>query len=134
MAEGLGIVKKENTVSTEKCECEYFFVAEIHCDGLRVRLRPQSLDGLVDHVGSDKAMAMGLLLEVARTLGQLGFVASREGVAQAELKVNDPMSILTGQQSLPWRVGTEGPPPTGLIRTMVCCEGHGSPYYCTARN
>jgi hypothetical protein len=75
-------------------------------------------------------MAMGLLLEVARTLGQLGFVASREGVAQEELKVNDPMKILTGEQTLPWRM--EAAESQGVLRTMYCCEGHGKPYYCAA--
>ena len=128
------ICKQGKTVNKEKCECDYFFVAEICCDGPRMRLRPQSLEGLREHVGHDKAMAMGLLLEVARTLGQLGFVASREGVMQEELKVGDPMNILTGQQSLPWRQAGEGAPSTRVVRTMSCCESHGRPYYCTAPN
>jgi hypothetical protein len=119
-------------MNKEDCECEYFFIADISCEGKRVRLRPQSLDGLRKHVGSDRAMAMGLLLEVARTLGQLGFVASREGVTQEELRVEDPMKILSGEQTIPWRLEIEGKESSGLLRTMSCCEGHGNPYYCTA--
>jgi hypothetical protein len=118
-------------MSVDDCDCEYFFVAEVSAEAFRVRLRPTSLEGLRAHVGNDKEMALGLLLEVARTLGQMGFVASREGVTQAELKVADPMKVLSGEQSLPWRLA-ENSDHKGI--TMYCCEGHGRPYYCTARN
>ena len=132
LASALPSQEREKTLNKEDCQCDYFFVAEISCEDKRVRLRPQSLEGLREHVGHDRAMAMGLLLEVARTLGQLGFVASREGVAQEELKVDDPMMILSGERTIPWRLEIEGQDYRGVLRTMYCCEGHGNPYYCTS--
>ncbi len=123
-------------MNEQDCGCQHFFLADIHVEGKRLRLQPKSLDGLVQHFGDDKKMAMGFLLEVARTLGQLGFVASREGVLQEELKVEDPMKILTGAQTLPWSRETTTTAaagrPGGVITAMYCCEGHGKPYYCTA--
>ena len=117
-----------------QCECDFFFVADVELEGNRIRLRPQSTESLVEHVGKDRGMAIGFLLEVARTLGQLGFVASREGVEQAELRIEDPMRVLTGEQPLPWHLAGETAARKGVIRTMSCCEGHGRPYYCTAPN
>jgi hypothetical protein len=115
----------------QECACEYFYVASVRCEANRIRLRPESLDGLREHMNGDNGMAIGFLLEVGRTLGEMGFIASREGVAQQELRVEDAMKVLSGEQTLPWSPGPKAAANPEL-RTMFCCEGHGNPYYCTA--
>jgi len=55
-------------------------------------------------------------------LGQPGFVASRSEVVQTELRVADPIRILAGEQTLPWRLESKGLSRPEPLHTMFCCE------------
>jgi hypothetical protein len=109
---------------------EPFYVTGIIEEDGQIRLSPESLDGLSSHgVDDDAGMAIGLLVEVARVLGILGYAPNPE--LPGPIPIADPRAVLTGEQPLPWRKEQAGI--GGLVEPrMYCFEGHGRPWLCTA--
>lgn len=106
---------------------EPFYVAEIVQEEGRIRLNPESLDGLSAHDINDAGMATGLLAEIARVLGRLGYVPNPDH--PGPFTITDPLAVLSGGQSLPWQAEKTD---LSLQPFMRCFEGHGQPWLCTA--
>jgi hypothetical protein len=107
---------------------EPFYVAEIVQEEGQIRLNPESLEGLSSHgVNDDTSMATGLLAEVSRALGSLGYVPNPSH--PGPFTITDPLAVLTGEQSLPWQREQAD---ISVRPAMYCFEGHGRPWLCTA--